>query len=119
QLVERPARPGDPDDRDFEVAVRRHVLEGREDLLVGEVPGRAEEDEGVGGAGTLVRHAGLKAGVPGPWGRRPARRQRRWAAPKRRSRPGFPGRSSCTGSGPAWWPPEASPASPRARASPR
>jgi hypothetical protein len=45
-----------PDDRDVEVAVLQHRLQRREDLLVGEVAGGAEEDERIG-----VRFAAARA----------------------------------------------------------
>ena len=53
QLFQVPARLGDADDRDVEPLVAHEGLKGREDLLVGEIAGRAEEDEGVG-AGELA-----------------------------------------------------------------
>ena len=48
ELVEVPAGLGDADDRHVEVAALHHRLQRREDLLVGEVAGGAEEDERVG-----------------------------------------------------------------------
>ena len=48
ELLERPARLGDADDRHVEAAAPDHRLQRREDLLVGEVAGGAEEDERVG-----------------------------------------------------------------------
>ena len=47
QLFDRPARLGDADDRDPEGPMADHVLQRREDLLVGEIAGRTEEDERV------------------------------------------------------------------------
>jgi hypothetical protein len=43
-----PARAGDPDDRHLQAVPLDQPEQGREDLLVGEVAGGAEEDEGVG-----------------------------------------------------------------------
>ena len=54
ELLGRPARLGDADDRDVEVAPLDHALERGKDLLVGQVAGRAEEDQGVGGHGRAV-----------------------------------------------------------------
>ena len=48
ELVEVPAGLGHADDRHVEVAALHHRLQRREDLLVGEVAGRAEEDQRVG-----------------------------------------------------------------------
>ena len=48
QLLERPARLGDADDRHREVAAADHRLQRREDLLVGQVAGGPEEHQGVG-----------------------------------------------------------------------
>src|SRR5262249_22710522 len=61
QLFERPSRLRDADDGHAQVPVHRHVLERREDLLVSEVSRGAEEDEGVGGDRSVVRHAGSRA----------------------------------------------------------
>src|SRR6185369_15775696 len=47
QSFERPAFPRDADDRDIEVAPPLDRLQGGEDLLIRQVPGRAEDDEGV------------------------------------------------------------------------
>src|SRR5687767_9922343 len=47
QLFDRPARLGDTDDRDPERSVADHVLQRREDLFVGKITGRTEEDERV------------------------------------------------------------------------
>src|SRR5207247_1781879 len=47
QLLQPPTRPGDADDRHVEVAVADHRLQRREDLLVREVAGGAEEDQRV------------------------------------------------------------------------
>src|SRR5581483_5733235 len=47
ELVEGPGILRDPDDRDLELAVFDHRLEGGEDLLVGQVARGPEEDEGV------------------------------------------------------------------------
>ena len=48
QLVEAPAALGDADDGDLQLLVGHHPLEGREDLLVGQVAGGAEEHQRVG-----------------------------------------------------------------------
>ena len=48
QLVEGPAGLGHADDRHVEVAALGHRLQRREDLLVGQIAGRAEEHERVG-----------------------------------------------------------------------
>ena len=48
ELLEAPAGPGHPDDRQVEVAAADQGLEGREDLPIGEVTRGAEEDKGVG-----------------------------------------------------------------------
>src|SRR5688500_17450206 len=47
QLFDRPARLGDADDGDPERPVADHVLQRRENLLVGEIARRTEEDERV------------------------------------------------------------------------
>ena len=47
ELVQVPARLRHADDRHVEVAALDHGLQRREDLLVGEVAGRPEEDKGV------------------------------------------------------------------------
>src|ERR1051325_3364188 len=47
QLIHRPPRFRDADDRHVEMTAASHRLQGREDLLVGQVPGRTEEDERV------------------------------------------------------------------------
>src|SRR5262245_25155804 len=62
KLLEIPPRLRHPDDRDGEIAVPRHGLQGREDLLVGEVAGGPEEDEGVG---VRRRHHAPLAGSAG------------------------------------------------------
>ena len=48
KLLQVPARLGHADDRYVEVPVLDQGLEGGEDLLVGQVAGRPEEDQGVG-----------------------------------------------------------------------
>jgi hypothetical protein len=48
QLFDRPARLRDPDDRRFEGAASDHVLQGRENLFICQVPGGAEEHQGIG-----------------------------------------------------------------------
>ena len=48
ELVQAPARFRHADDRRVEVASLHHHLQRREDLLVGEIAGRAEEDESIG-----------------------------------------------------------------------
>ena len=48
ELVEVPAGLGHADDRHVEVAALHHRLQRREDLLVGQIAGGAEEDQGVG-----------------------------------------------------------------------
>ena len=48
KLLERPARLGHADHRYVEMPVLNQVLERGEDLLVGQVAGRAEKDEGIG-----------------------------------------------------------------------
>src|SRR5262249_952867 len=48
ELVNRPARSSDPDDRDVELTGADERLERGEDLLVGEIAGRPEEHERVG-----------------------------------------------------------------------
>ncbi len=48
QLVDPPAGLGHPDHRNVEMAPLHHRLQRREDLLVSEVAGGAEEDQGVG-----------------------------------------------------------------------
>src|SRR5690606_34527210 len=58
------------DDRDPVVALAGHLVDGREDLLLGQVAGGAEEDEGVGG-GELVDHVAASSvsstpGSPSP-----------------------------------------------------
>jgi hypothetical protein len=47
QLLDRPARPGHPDNRSGEVVTLDHALQRGEDLLVGEVARGAEEDQRV------------------------------------------------------------------------
>ena len=51
----RPARLGHPDDGKVEAPAARQRLQRREDLLVGEVSGRAEEDQRVGAALLTLR----------------------------------------------------------------
>src|SRR5712692_3842430 len=58
EVLERPARSRDADDRHLEMAAPHHGLEGREDLLVGEIATRPEDDERVGAR---------RAHVPGPF----------------------------------------------------
>ena len=48
KLLERPARLGHADHGYVEVPVLNQVLDRGKDLLVGQVAGRPEEDEGVG-----------------------------------------------------------------------
>ena len=48
QLLEVPAALGHADDRHIEVAALDHRLQRREDLLVRQIAGGAEEDQGVG-----------------------------------------------------------------------
>ena len=48
ELVEVPAGLGHADDRHVEVAALHHRLQRREDLLVGQIAGGAEEDQGIG-----------------------------------------------------------------------
>src|SRR5262249_17444865 len=47
QLIEVPASLGDPDHRHIQVAAPHHRLQGGKNLLVGQVTGGAEEDEGI------------------------------------------------------------------------
>src|SRR6185295_17413964 len=47
ELIARESGLGDADDRDVERTPPGHRLERRKDLLIGEVAGRAEEDQGV------------------------------------------------------------------------
>ncbi len=64
ELLAVPARPRHADHRDVEPAAAGQRLEGREDLLVGEVAGGAEEDEGVGarpGRRSLLLHVAAEA----------------------------------------------------------
>ena len=48
ELLDAPTRLGDADHRHMQVAALEHCLQRREDLLVREIAGGAEEDEGVG-----------------------------------------------------------------------
>ncbi len=48
QLVKVPAGLGDANDRHIEVATFDHRLQRREDFLVRQVPGRAEENQSIG-----------------------------------------------------------------------
>ena len=48
KLIEVPTGLGHADDRHVEVAALHHRLQRREDLLVGQIAGGAEEDQGVG-----------------------------------------------------------------------
>jgi len=48
QPVQVPARAGDPDDGHVQAVALDQAQQSREDLLVGEVAGGAEEHEGVG-----------------------------------------------------------------------
>ena len=48
ELVEGPAGLGHADDRHVQVAALHHRLQRREDLLVRQIAGGAEEDQGVG-----------------------------------------------------------------------
>ena len=60
ELLEIPMRPGYADDGHVEVAAPDQRLEGREYLLVRQVAGSAEEDEGVGaGSGRARFHVVL------------------------------------------------------------
>ena len=59
QLLERVVRLGDADDRKVQDAALGHALQRGEDLLVGEVAGRAEEDQRVG------PRFGVAHGTPG------------------------------------------------------
>ena len=65
ELVEVPAGLGDADHRHVEVAALDHRLQRREDLLVREVAGRAEEDQrvGVGVAHGVLFSACLAGGL--------------------------------------------------------
>jgi hypothetical protein len=58
QLLDRHPRPADADDGHVEPSASNHRLERGEDLLVGEVTGRAEEDKRVGGDGVGLRGGG-------------------------------------------------------------
>src|SRR5882724_6382660 len=58
ELLERPVRPRDTDDGDVEMPAPGHGVEGRKDLLVGEVAARPEDDEPVGAR---------RAHLPGPF----------------------------------------------------
>src|SRR5213076_899841 len=58
ELLERPVRPRDADDGDVEMPAPGHGVEGRKDLLVGEVAARPEDDEPVGAR---------RAHLPGPF----------------------------------------------------
>ena len=55
ELFESPGGLRDADDRYVQVAALHHRLQRRKDLLVGEIAGGAEEDEGV----SLGRHLQL------------------------------------------------------------
>ena len=48
QLIKIPTGPGHTDDRHIEVPTLQHRLQRRENLLVGEVAGGAEEDKRIG-----------------------------------------------------------------------
>ena len=48
QLVKAPAGLGDANHRHIEVAAFDHGLQRGKDLLVRQVPGRAEKDQGIG-----------------------------------------------------------------------
>ena len=48
KLVDAPARFGDPDDREVYALVTDEPKQSREDLLEGEIPGRAKKDDRVG-----------------------------------------------------------------------
>ena len=47
QLIEPPARLGHADHRHVQVSALQHGLQRRKDLLVGQIAGGPEEDEGV------------------------------------------------------------------------
>ena len=47
QLIEARSRPGHADDRHVEVTAPDHCLQRREDLLVRQIPGGAEEDKRI------------------------------------------------------------------------
>ena len=65
ELVEVPAGLGHADDRHVEVAALHHRLQRREDLLVGQIAGGAEEDQGVGvGLGSSRCPAGFSRWPP-------------------------------------------------------
>src|SRR5262249_5618723 len=73
QALERPAAARDPDDRHVEVTATRHRVQRREDLLVGEVAGGAEEDERVRawclhvrGPSSILGHPERSGAIPAP-----------------------------------------------------
>src|SRR5437867_977411 len=96
ELLERPLRPRDPDDRHLEVPAPHHRLQGREDLLVDEVAARPEEDEPVGAG---------RAHVPDPFSRWPpnskriadSRRSWKSASPLEAKRSKSAAASTCAG----------------------
>ena len=69
--VEIPAGLGHADHRHVEVAALDHRLQRREDLLVGQVAGGAEEDQGVGMG--VAHRASLRHRLPASRGGRRTR----------------------------------------------
>src|SRR5262249_40171800 len=97
-LVESPPRLRHTDDGHVEVAAARHRLQGREDLLVGEVAGGAEEDEGVGArGGRTLRHGFFSAWPPNS--NRMAESKRSWnsASPRELKRSKSEAARTCAG----------------------
>jgi hypothetical protein len=58
------AAAGDADDRNVQLAAPHHRVKRRKDLFVGEVAGRAEQDQGVGWSGC---HRRLGPDGCSPW----------------------------------------------------
>jgi hypothetical protein len=58
ELIQCPPRLRDPDDRHGQMPAAHHRLQRRKDLLVREVAGGAEEDQGVGARRTHGRPPG-------------------------------------------------------------
>ena len=107
KLLERPARLGHPDHRYVEMPVLNQVLERGEDLLVGQVAGRPEKDEGVG---MVLFHGGVFPVSAASGRARPAVRARSATAMEGRRMPSgrltpaepartrpAPGREACRG----------------------
>src|SRR5262249_26776288 len=97
-LVERPPRLRDADDGHVEVTAPCHRLQGGEDLLVGEVAGRAEENEGVGARGGRSLPHGVFSSRP-PNSNRMAESGRPWnsASPRELKRSKSEAARTCAG----------------------